>query len=175
QVLRAWRESGVTHTIVVTLPADEALRADCRLPGVTVLAADPPPADMKASVWHALDYVGRTFSPQPADAWLLAPADMPLLSPVAAAALLTAHQPLQPAILQPVLADCRVGHPVLFPWPLAAHVSALPPDAGVNELIRQHGSTKVPCPTVPAAGDIDTPQDYSRLHDRHGRHDRHSP
>ncbi len=170
-VLTAWQTSCVDQIIVVTHPEDDALRSICRRPGVTVLSANPPPEDMRSSIMRGVDHIRLTFSPQPGDAWLIAPADMPLLSHLAIDALLTAHVPSRPSILQPVLADGDTGHPVLFPWELAREVANLPPDVGVNELLRRHDSKLIACPAAPAAPDIDTPQDFDRLHNRYGRID----
>ena len=81
--------------------------------------------------------------------------------------LVAAHQTGVPAILVPTLAGKR-GHPVLFPWTLAADVFSLPATEGLNVLRQRHASREVPCDSIEPAGvdsfcDIDTPEDYQRL------------
>jgi molybdenum cofactor cytidylyltransferase len=161
-VLAAWRASRVTQTVVVVHPEDEPLAQVCRSSGADVVVADPPPEDMKASIGRGLRHVAARFQPAPRDVWLVAPADLPLLSAVVIDAVLAAHDPSRPAIVAPQSAGRR-GHPVLFPWPLSTEVDLLPADVGIKELLSRHPVKSVECPAVALAADIDTPEDYRRL------------
>ena len=81
QVLSAWFASRVGRVIVVVRPDDTRLRDCCHAAGAEVVIPEVPPSEMKVSVQLGLRYVQQRYSPQPTDVWLLAPADMPRLSP----------------------------------------------------------------------------------------------
>jgi len=176
QVLAAWRAAGVERVIVVTHPADGALHAVVRASGAELVIADPPPPDMKTSVLRGFDHVREKSKSSPPDAWLTAPADMPLLAPSVISRLIEVHRVTieagEPAtILVPVHVGRR-GHPVLFPWPLAEEVSRLGPDQGLNELLKSFAVREIECGEALVFDDLDTPSDYDRLHGRQNPHDR---
>lgn len=160
EVLQRWKAGGVDHRVVVVHPADAELARLARAAGAEVVVAADPPPDMKASVRLGLEYVAARWQPQPTDAWLLAPADMPELSPEITRKLLVEHASQPEAIVVPTH-DGRRGHPVLFPWPLAEAVSQLDADQGVNALLDRGPVTMLPC-DLPRAADIDTPDEYSQ-------------
>lgn len=170
-VLAAWRASRVTHIVATVRKSDEALQAACRDHGVDVVIPDIDPAEMKHSVLLALDHIRRRHAPTNDDVWLLAPADLPQLDAATINALLDAHAAQQPAILVPVVAERR-GHPVLFPWPLAERVGDLEENEGVNALLNQVEVREIAVKTSAPFDDLDTPDDYRRLRDRHDRRDR---
>lgn len=161
-VLAAWKASRVLAVIVTVHPGDDVLIARCRAAGADVVIVDPPPADMKASVAAGLAYAEATYHPGPADVWLLAPADMPRLNARLIEQLLSAHKPHDPRVLVPVAAGRR-GHPVLFPWPLAAAVSKLPTEQGIDALVAAAHPVEIDCDELAAFADLDTPDDYERL------------
>jgi len=168
-VLAAWQSSRVDRIYVVTHPDDAELAAICRRAGANVAAADVPPPDMKASIQLALETVRRKEAPTERDAWLVAPADIPQLSPRLVDRLLDAHDPLNPHILVPVCGPQR-GHPVLFPWRLAEAVARLAPNQGLNALVDRNPIRQVECPPEEATwADIDTPEEYRHLRERHSR------
>lgn len=161
-VLAHWQRSGAERIVVVLHPDDEQLAALCRDHDVEVKIAEPPPPDMKASVRAGLAYLYEAASPEPQDAWLVAPADMPLLTTELIDAVIAAHDPARPAIIVP-RHGTRRGHPVLFPWPLAAEVSQLPENQGLKALLETHPVREVPWADAAAREDMDTPEDYRRL------------
>lgn len=161
-VLRTWLASRVDRVMVVVRPGDEALKKLCRGERVEVVVPAVAPPEMKHSVAAGLDHVAAFHQPTERDVWLLAPADMPRFSSSTIDLLLAAHRPLDPAILVPCFAGRR-GHPVLFPWALAAEVSRLPEDAGIQWLLQQHGWRPLDCPDPDVLEDLDTPEDYQRL------------
>lgn len=160
EVLHRWKAAGVDHRIVVVHPADAELAQIARAAGAEVVVAPEPPPDMKVSVRLGLEYAAGRWQPQTADAWLLAPADMPELSPEIARRLLAEHETHPEAIVVPNH-NGRRGHPVLFPWPLAAAVGQLPEDRGVNVLVERGPVVEVPF-DLPRAADIDTPDEYDQ-------------
>lgn len=164
-VLGAWLASRVTRVVIVMRPDDEELATAVRQIDVDVVIPNEPPPEMKDSVRHALDHIERRYLPQPTDAWLLAPADMPRLSTEVIDRLLTEQQPDSPEILIPEVAGKR-GHPVLFPWRLASEATRLPEGEGLNSLVARHAVRLVPCDDGAILEDLDTPDDYQRLHNQ---------
>lgn len=165
QTLAAWRQTPVAAIVAVVRQDDPELAAVCRRSGAEVVVPPAPPPEMRDSVALALAHVEKTHGPGDRDVWLLAPADMPNLSPQVVSLLLANHQPQQPAILVPTMAGRR-GHPVLFFWPMAAEVSRLPAGEGINALTRRSLVREVSCEAAacPAAfEDLDTPNDYEGL------------
>lgn len=162
--LAPWKASGVEQMIVVVRPDDPDLALLCREQGVEVVVPSVPPPEMKTSVQLALTHIEKEFAPSPRDAWLLAPADMPCLSPDIIRRLLAEHSADTQAILIPTLQGKR-GHPVLFPWVLAPQVHTLGENEGLNALRNRHSWREVPCDDCPTTGgnpflDIDTPEEY---------------
>lgn len=162
--LAAWQQAAVAATLVVVRSDDAELAAVVRAAGAEVVAPADPPADMKASVQAALRQLVAAYSPTADDAFLVAPADIPFLAPQIAASLIDRHGQAPGSILIPTLAGRR-GHPVLYPWPLAAAVFALAADEGLNALAARHPTSELACdhlvsPTERPFADIDTPDQY---------------
>src|SRR5438067_7475125 len=80
----AWQRSRVNRIVVVVRPDDAALADVVRTVSqpavVDIVIPDVPPPDMKASLQAALKHIERQYAPTAADAFLVAPADMPRLS-----------------------------------------------------------------------------------------------
>jgi molybdenum cofactor cytidylyltransferase len=164
QVLTAWRASRVNSVVVVVHPDDVKVAGLCRRAGAEVVTPRRPPEDMKASVGHALAHIGAQHAPTAADAWLLAPADMPGLSAALIDAVIAAHDAASPRVVVPTSSGRR-GHPVLFPWSLAGEVPKLAAAAGLKELVNRHQCVEIAWPNASAFADVDTPEDYHRLRD----------
>lgn len=170
-VLSAWRASRVDHFVVVHHGDDQRLARLSAACGAITVAPQPPPAQMKDSVRHGLEVLSEKFRPQDDDAWLVAPADMPGLSADVIDRLIAAHaaglrqHPRAPRIRAPRYGAQR-GHPVLFPWPLAAEVSRLGDDEGLDALATRFGVDYVEFALRAKPEDFDTPADYERLRRR---------
>src|SRR5688500_6517850 len=158
-VLDAWRNSAVTHVVLIVRAEDKALAQAARRHRVDVVRADPAPEQMKNSVALGLAFARQAYSPVSSDVWLLAPADMPRLAPAVIDRLLAEHDPRQPQILVP-RAGQRSGHPVLFPWPLAGEVERLGPTEGINALRERFSQRWIACDDCSVFDDLDTPEDY---------------
>jgi CTP:molybdopterin cytidylyltransferase MocA len=122
---------------------------------------------MKASIRLGIDHLVEIDQPRDQDVWLVAPADMPGLSPAIIRELwrIAAEQPGR--ILIPMLAG-RPGHPVLLPWSMAEQVATLDVGEGLNSLIERNDPLHAPCdrvvdPEARAFVDIDTPADLDRF------------
>ncbi len=163
-VLAAWQSAGVERCVVVVHRDDHVLAELAANAGAEVVVPAVPPPDMKASVQAALGHIAQHHAPNAEDVWLLAPADMPALSPAVVHALLAAAVENPNAIVAPTYQGRR-GHPVLFRWRLADEVQRLAPDQGVNKLLQRHTVVEIPVPSVGILDDIDTPEDYCRLKD----------
>lgn len=173
-VLGAWRASQTSAIVVVVRGDDVALAERCRGERTTVVQPEVDPSDMKASIAAGLDYVRAEHAPRADDAWLVAPADMPLLPAAAIDAVIAAYHeccrgvvPVGAAIPRPslVVPYCRGrrGHPVLFPWSLAAAVAKLATDEGLNRLLERYPSLAVDVADEGILNDVDTAEDYARL------------
>lgn len=164
QVVRVFRRPEITLTVVVIRPGDVALRQAVESTGARVLEPADPPPEMRDSVECALRLLADEFQPGPDDGWILSPADQPLLSAAVLTALLSRWQEPGCLILAPACQGKR-GHPVVFRWSLAAEVLDLPPDAGLNVIVRRHADRLIEVP-VSDPGiliDLDTPADWEQL------------
>ncbi|HWB08335.1 MAG TPA: nucleotidyltransferase family protein [Pirellulales bacterium] len=161
-VLAAWREANVDRLLIVARAGDTDLIERSRRAGAEVIQADPPPADMKASVGLGLAHVARHLAPRSEDVWLTAPADLPFLSPDVIRALIAAHNPAAPRVLI-ACHQGRRGHPVLFPWSHAAKVGELAADEGLDRLVARSKPALIECGERAVCDDLDTPADYERL------------
>jgi molybdenum cofactor cytidylyltransferase len=161
-VLATWAATAVTRTVVVVRADDQPLIARCRTHDVDLVLARTPPPDMKASVGLAIEHFQDAFQPNPQDAWLLAPADMPGIAAAHIQQLLNHyHQSETSGIVVPTFQGRR-GHPVLFPWRLAAHLGEIPATSGLNWLLEKYGAEELPLDDAAILHDIDTPEDYQK-------------
>lgn len=164
RVLDALRRGGVDAIYVLARADDAALREELRGSDVCAVFSEEPTADMRASVELLLQRLARKQSPRPEDAWLLAPADHPVLDGTVVAALVAEWHARPEGIVVPVYKGRR-GHPTLFGWDYAASAARLPPGQGLNRLLRdapdQVRQVAVESPRILL--DLDTPADYQRL------------
>jgi molybdenum cofactor cytidylyltransferase len=163
--LAAWQASRVERVVAVVRSDDQALAELLRGAGAQVVVPPIAPPDMKASLGYGLAHIEECFQPAPTDHWLVAPADMPGLSPRVIDALLDEAARSPGRVLIPTLAGRR-GHPVLLPWPLAAEISRLAEDKGLNTMIQRNDPLLVACDGIEPAtdrafADIDTPEDLA--------------
>ena len=163
-VINAWRDSGVTAVVAVANPRNQRLIAHLHNCGIDVVVPDRPPAEMKHSVQLALQFIAAEYRPTEVDCWLLAPADMPQLSPAVIRNLIEAAEQMVEEIAVPTHGGRR-GHPVIFRWALAEKTFALADNEGVNSLFARHPVMQLDLGVAGVPADIDTPEDYERLHD----------
>lgn len=161
-VLAAWRNSRANAVVLVVHPDDELIAATGRAAGVDVVVPTQPPSDMKASIRLGLEYAARRWAPHRDDFWLVAPADMPLLTAEAIDAVLAQPRPDHQPILIPRYQGRR-GHPVQFPWSLAGQVAQLGANEGLNALVARHQVLEFEVDQPGILADLDTPEDYRRL------------
>lgn len=167
--IEAWRLSSVDRIVVVVRPNDNDLAAAVReISHVDLIIPAIAPPDMKASLQAALTHIEQHLQPTSDDAFLVAPADMPRLSPAIINRLIDRHSTgNKNDILVPTISGQR-GHPVLFPWQLATQVFQLTPDEGLNAVVDRGPTQMIPCDDLTSTGetpfaDIDTPQQFRQM------------
>ena len=165
-VLAAWRASRVTAIVLVVHPEDSELASLGRAAGVDVVVPNVTQPDMKASILAGLRHVEGRYAPTSQDVWLVAPADMPLLSAEAINAVLDITSPDDQQLIIPCYQGRR-GHPVRFPWNLASEVGQLAADEGLNALVARQKVLAIEVPFPGVLADVDTPEEYRRLAAEH--------
>ncbi len=163
--LAAWQASKVQQVVVVVRPGDEALAAVLKAARVEVVTPPIEPPDMKASLAYGLKHIRACYNPASTDCWLVAPADMPGLSPQIIDRLIEQAAFSPTTVLIPTLSGRR-GHPVLLPWSLADEVPQLAENEGLSSLIDRHQPNLIACDDLApqsrqAFADIDTPADLA--------------
>lgn len=164
RLLEALSLPAIVERIVVMRREDEELFAEVSQTSTVIVRPRTDPSDMCRSVEHALDYIRENCSPADDDGWLLSPADHPVLKRDVLQALIDRWRESPARILVPTCAGRR-GHPALFCWSLADAVAAIPPQRGLNDLLRQFRETleEFPVDDPCVLADLDTPDDYDRL------------
>jgi CTP:molybdopterin cytidylyltransferase MocA len=164
RMLSALHHPGIAATVVVVRADDEPLRIAVLTAGGTVIQPPQAPPEMRTSVEFALAHIREQFHPDPDDVWILVPADHPLLDSSVVTALISGWNARQPHILVPTHASRR-GHPTLFRWELADEVPRLPPNVGLNHLVKLHSAdvTELAIDSPGILLDLDTPADYAAL------------
>jgi molybdenum cofactor cytidylyltransferase len=162
-VVAALRAGGVEHVLVVIGPHVSELGPLATAAGADVLALPEPTPDMRATVQRGLDWIERHFDPRPDDAWLLVPADHPVLDPGVVRQVIATGTDARPIVV-PVY-DGRRGHPARFAWRHAAGIRELSPDQGINAFLRAQVAQVLEMPVTNAGvlTDLDTPDDFARL------------
>jgi CTP:molybdopterin cytidylyltransferase MocA len=120
---------------------------------------------MRETILHGLDWIERQWTPTPSNAFLLVPADHPVLDTTAITLLIAARmQHAQFSIFIPTHAGKR-GHPALIGWQHVAGIRSAPPDRGVNAYLRQHvpETLEVAVDRPGVLIDLDTPGEYEGL------------
>jgi len=165
QVIRSFRQGGVSEVVVVLGPATADLTALAQRAGAIVLCLPEATADMRTTVELGLEWLEKEYSPKPDDPWLLCPADHPVLeSSVIAQLLIAWKQRGSSQLLIPVYNGQR-GHPAAIAWGFRTGLQDLPLGLGLNVFLRKHSdqTQEVPVATDSILFDLDTPEDYVRL------------
>lgn len=164
RLLEVLCEPEIVARVVVVRPADQPLQELLAgLPAVTVVPPVDPP-DMRASVEIGLAEIERRYQPRSDDAWLMIPADHPLLRPATLHQLLTVWAEQRPRLLLPTYQG-RGGHPLLGRWDTLAQLRGLPADVGLNQLLRvcAEDVLRWPVDDPGVRADLDSPADYQRM------------
>jgi molybdenum cofactor cytidylyltransferase len=142
---------------------DLALAEAAERGGAIVLRPATDPPEMRDSVEFALAEIERRFSPQPDDAWMLIPADHPLIDPETLRQIVDVWESSSADILIPTHLG-KGGHPTMFRWSTAARIKSIPTDRGINQLLNDDGLhiEQIEFDAPELLIDLDTPEDYDR-------------
>jgi len=165
RLIDAVKQAAVGDVLVVVSPEPRELAADAEHAGASVLRLPEETPAMRATVERGLAWLEATFAPQPADSWLLCPADHPTLSPRIVTDLLEARATHpERSIFVPTFEDRR-GHPVLIGWHHVAAIRRRDAQEGLNVYLREQVEQTflLPMSTEDVLMDLDTPADYARL------------
>ncbi|MCA9070161.1 MAG: nucleotidyltransferase family protein [Planctomycetaceae bacterium] len=164
RLLEALHQPQIACRAVVLRREDEDLCREVQKAQAWRIQPQVNPREMRESVEIALTEIGQRFSPNPQDGWLLVPADHPTLSPRVINNLVSAWQTTSADILIPSW-EGRRGHPTIFSWELATRVCEIPPNQGLNWLVRcgEFSLEELPLDDPAIFTDLDTPDDYEAL------------
>lgn len=152
------------EALVVIGPHTPELARLVEKAGAHLLQLEHPTPDMRATVEAGLDWLEKRFAPAPNDAWLLCPADVPMVEPGVIRQLAMDSRG-SGGVRIPTHAGKR-GHPALIGWRHVAGIRAFPAGRGLNEYFRQCGIIEVPVDSDTILLDLDLPEDYARLRER---------
>ena len=151
---------GAAPVAVVGRPDDDPLRAEVRRLGAEFVLNDQ--ADLGGPLSSILAAV-RWLSGS-AEALLISPIDMPLVTPDVVQALISAAARSDAAIVRAVHGG-RHGHPVIFKRAVFGELLRADPAVGARAVVRAHPGRvldlEVGDPGVLV--DVDTPEDYARV------------
>lgn len=166
-LVEALQHPAIVEVVVVVRPDDDLLAEAAEATGARVVRPSEAPPDMKASVSWGLQDVSARDVATGLDGWLLIPADHPLLDVDILDGLVTAWGDEDEDVLVPTCGGRR-GHPTLFAWRLAAEVSGIPADAGLNWLVARQASRvrELELGREEVLWDMDTPDDFAALQRR---------
>lgn len=152
----------ITAVAIVVRADDQTLQEMVRHTSALAIIPDRDPPQMRDSIEIGLHAIRQRFAPADNESWLLIPADHPLIEPEVLDGLLTRWSRGDCEALLPTLGQRR-GHPTLLRWSLAERIEQLPPDVGVNTLLRSSPSlvTEWPTDRESVLADLDTPEDYA--------------
>jgi molybdenum cofactor cytidylyltransferase len=168
RVVTALRAGGIGPILVVVGPHVPQLVPLAEQAGADVLLLAEETADMRATVEQGLRWLEERHRPEPADHWLLVPADHPTVEPAVVRQLLAARAAdAAHSIVVPTFAGRR-GHPTLIDWRHVAGMRRLPAGEGLNGYLRQCAAEtlELSVASAEALNDLDTPEDYERLQAR---------
>jgi CTP:molybdopterin cytidylyltransferase MocA len=161
RVITALRDGGADPVVVVTGPHDPALPSIARSAGAEVCELAEPTPDMRATVEHGLRWLQERHNPQPDDAFLLTPGDLPFLDAATIERLCETWRNRPPAtILIPRHGTSR-GHPALIGWRHVEAIRPLPSGVGIDSYLREcaDATLDVAVPGECSSLDVNSPGD----------------
>ena len=171
RVVAALRLGGADLVLVVTPVmgqdgADRIVEA-ARDAGALASPLPRPSPDMRATLEHGVSAVEKLAS-RPIEGVLIAPGDSVGMTSAIVAAVVARFRADPLRVVVPSRGE-KTGHPLALPWGLVASLRTLPPDLGLNALVKGHPDlVRVPVDDPRFADDLDTPEDYSQLRESPG-------
>lgn len=163
-LVAALREGGAARVLLVVAPANEELAAWGRERDVEVAVNHSPEGGMLSTIRAGLAAAGGATALSTAQRpVLIAPGDLPALSPLTVRSVLAALAAGAPLAVP--LRQGRRGHPLGIAPHLLREIDHLDPAIGLRHLLLLHPSdlVEVPVDDPGAVADLDTPEDYARL------------
>jgi molybdenum cofactor cytidylyltransferase len=164
RLIRQLQECEFKSICVLVREDDLELQREVDRCGATVVSPSQAPQEMRESVEILLKYLTLQNRLQDDDGWLLIPADYPVVLPSVLESLIESWRESPTAISVP-LSNGRRGHPTIFPAAVAQRVQRIPPNKGLNWLLRQSSLTvnEVEVDAESIHWDVDTPSDLQRI------------
>ena len=162
-VLREWTCSGVDEVIVIVRRDDALLAEACRTWPVVVVQPREPPEDMKQSIIYGLRWIEENRIIGNDTTCFVAPADLPTFRHQIVNRMIACCDATD-AITVPYFGG-KQGHPIAFPWSIAAEVHKLKSAEGIDQLIKRHPIVRVELPPEQRPVDVDTPAEFRALQD----------
>ncbi len=154
----------VTAITVVVRRDDVNLQTVIRAHGIEPVLPRIDPPDMRASIECGLREIERRFQPTAEEAWLLLPADHPVVDVELMHTVVDRWREVTTDVLIPAYQGRR-GHPLIARWSTVEAVRRLPRDVGVNAWLRSPSTpvTEWAIDDPRILCDLDRPEDYERL------------
>ena len=154
------RSAGIKEIIVVAGHRADDVREKLKDLDVGIVVNPEPNSEMGASIACGVEQL-----PDNASATIIALVDHPAVPPIVIKILIEEWK-RGAKLVQPEH-DGRGGHPVLIDLTYRAHLLALDPHSGLRALFAAHRDEvrRVPVESLYVARDMDTWEDYRRLHE----------
>lgn len=158
----------ISEIIIVARKSDDQLKSHLSGHKLQLIQPETDPPDMKASVQIALQWVKTHYQPVAEDSWLLIPADHPVINRSILESLFQVWESSQASIMIPTYQNQK-GHPAFFRWPVTDDVFQLADDEGINALwnSQKREPYLCECQHPEILLDLDTPEDYENMKQRH--------
>ena len=163
-VIQAFRYGGCDYVGVVAPPIErpesaEVVRSASRAGAEVWIPSEQPP-DMRSSLLFGLRELERRGIPPFV---LIAPGDAIGMTADVVVRCLRAALAEPDRLVVPICQGQR-GHPLVLPWRCVEEIRALPPDLGVNAVVRRHENEirLEPVDDPMIVEDLDVPDDYER-------------
>ncbi|MCE9533046.1 MAG: nucleotidyltransferase family protein [Planctomycetes bacterium] len=163
RVVASVRQAGVANILVVIGPhVPEILPLACQA-GADTLLLVLATTDMRQTIEHGLEWIENNWNPSDDDAFLLIPADHPVIEADVVRDMISRFDK-QRDILIPTFEGQR-GHPTLIGWRHVKGIRALPASQGLNAYLRARPEQvfEIPVASGSILLDLDTPEDYEKI------------
>ena len=162
-LVQALRAGGVSEIVLVIAPGDEALRAWGETARVRIAVNPDPERGMLSSIVEGIAALGGAAElARRGVPLLVAPADLPALSPATVSAVLrTALAEAYPLAVASYRG--QRGHPLRISPELIPEIESLDLGIGLRELLDRHPVREIEVDDPGAVRDVDTPEEYRSL------------
>ncbi|MFO0945851.1 MAG: nucleotidyltransferase family protein [Planctomycetota bacterium] len=166
RVVASLQGASVDAVLVVLGASNQSLASLVPSP-VRLLQLDFDTPDMRATVMLGIRHLEREIVISEQDALLLALGDQPTLHRDVVRGLMAEHRGDPSRIRMPTFQGKR-GHPLLLPWRFLGDLENIPPDQGLNALVKRNENaiSEMPVDDADVLEDLDDPGDLERHRQR---------